>query len=180
MKTNPGNRLDLLATVPKGGVCAELGVFIGEFSVEIALICQPSKLWLVDLFTGTEMSGGADGKVNMTVNLDQYFLIAKHFFRLMPCAELVKACSYEWLQKQPENSLGMVYIDSAHDYETTRKELDSAERAVKSGGLICGHDYAPRFPGVIQAVNEFVARNGLEAEIFTGDRLPSYRIVNRK
>ena len=46
------NRNDLLRTFKKGLIIAELGVFEGEFSKNIFNICQPKKLFLVDLFEG--------------------------------------------------------------------------------------------------------------------------------
>ena len=47
-----------------------------------------------------------------------------------------------------------VYIDDMHDYENMIPRLPAWERVVSVGGVIAGHDYSDKFPGVRQAVNE--------------------------
>ena len=41
-----------------------------------------------------------------------------------------------------DNSLDFVYIDSAHDYEHTKEDLETWYPKVKKGGLFCGDDSA--------------------------------------
>jgi hypothetical protein len=180
MKTNAGTRLDLLATVPKGGVCAELGIFEGNFSESIFTFCKPRKMFLVDLFEGEVVSGDQDGLNLTSVDMTHEYRRLSSAWSGVPSVQVVKSCSYEWLSGQPENSLDFVYIDTAHDYETTSKELAESRRAVKPNGLICGHDFSDEFYGVVQAVCAITVAYNLESEIFAGDRLPSFKIVNRK
>jgi hypothetical protein len=47
-----------------------------------------------------------------------------------------------------------VYIDDMHDYENMVPRLPAWERVIAPGGVIAGHDYSEKFPGVMQAVNE--------------------------
>ena len=44
------NRKELLLTLPKNGIVAELGVDNGEFSQKIIENCSPQKLYLVDVW----------------------------------------------------------------------------------------------------------------------------------
>jgi hypothetical protein len=95
----------------------------------------------------------------------------------------VKSDGAAWLKMIGDGKPGVldwVYIDTDHEYETLRQELHEARRAVKEGGLICGHDYARESPGVIEAVNEFAMEYGLKVQLYAGDRLPSFKIVNTK
>lgn len=46
----------------------------------------------------------------------------------------------------------MVFIDAEHTYEGCKKDIDNWITSAKK--LICGHDYSPAWPGVMQAVNE--------------------------
>ncbi len=47
----------------------------------------------------------------------------------------------------------LVFLDAVHTYEETKVDIQWARRVGAS--IICGHDYCERFPGVIQAVDEF-------------------------
>lgn len=47
----------------------------------------------------------------------------------------------------------MVFLDAIHDYPETKKDILWARRV--GAKIICGHDYSPSFPGVMQAVDEF-------------------------
>ena len=72
-----------------------------------------------------------------------------------------------------DNFFDWIYIDTNHSYETTRDELLVAERLVKPGGRILGHDYClgnitkPAVFGVIPAVNEFCVKRGWRFEFLT-------------
>jgi predicted O-methyltransferase YrrM len=50
----------------------------------------------------------------------------------------------------------MVFIDGTHKYDAVRRDIAAWMPLLSPGGLICGHDYAPWFPGVVQAVKELV------------------------
>jgi hypothetical protein len=47
-----------------------------------------------------------------------------------------------------------VYIDGNHHYAECKADIEGWLELVKPGGLICGHDYFPNSPGVVDAVNE--------------------------
>jgi predicted O-methyltransferase YrrM len=48
----------------------------------------------------------------------------------------------------------MVFVDASHDYESVRRDLVSARRLLKPGGILCGHDYCDYWSDVMRAVNE--------------------------
>jgi hypothetical protein len=49
----------------------------------------------------------------------------------------------------------LVYIDGIHTYEGAKADIALFKPWIKPGGFLAGHDYQPRFPGVMKAVNEF-------------------------
>lgn len=49
-----------------------------------------------------------------------------------------------------------IFIDGHHTYEAVKHDISVWLPFLKEGGLICGHDYIPMFPGVVQAVNELL------------------------
>lgn len=65
-------------------------------------------------------------------------------------------------------AVDMVFIDGDHRYATVVKDIKKAHELLKPGGLICGHDYGhPAWPGVKQAVDEYVGRIEKEGTIWS-------------
>lgn len=54
----------------------------------------------------------------------------------------------------PDGWADFVFIDAGHSYGAVRQDLIDWEPKVKPGGWFGGHDYHPKFHGVIRAVNE--------------------------
>lgn len=50
----------------------------------------------------------------------------------------------------------MIFIDCDHSYEAVKRDILAYRPLLADGGILCGHDYEPGGPGVIQAVNELV------------------------
>jgi hypothetical protein len=53
-----------------------------------------------------------------------------------------------------DKSQDLIFIDGNHTYENCKADILNYQGKVKDGGILCGHDYHPRFPGVIKAVKE--------------------------
>ena len=82
-----------------------------------------------------------------------------------PGVVLKRGISWEMATEFPNRMFDYVYIDAAHDYESVAKDIEAWWPKVKPEGVFAGHDYAEcernNF-GVIEAVDEFVAREHLE------------------
>jgi predicted O-methyltransferase YrrM len=50
----------------------------------------------------------------------------------------------------------MVFIDADHSLEGVRCDIRIAWNLLCPGGMICGHDYEPNWPGVKRAVDELL------------------------
>jgi hypothetical protein len=46
----------------------------------------------------------------------------------------------------------LVFIDAAHDYDNVRQDIRAWWPVVRAGGVLAGHDYQHKFPGVMRAV----------------------------
>jgi predicted O-methyltransferase YrrM len=46
----------------------------------------------------------------------------------------------------------VVFIDAAHDYDNCIADIKLWWPHVREGGMLCGHDYQHKFPGVMRAV----------------------------
>jgi Methyltransferase domain len=171
-------REDLIKSVPRNSVCAEIGVFEGEFSHFIKTTLQPSRLYLVDLFQGPMISGDKNGKNVKRIQLDQAYHALLGKYCTAPEVSLFRGRSELFLSLLPDAHLDFIYIDGDHRYEGCRVDLSLAREKVKRGGIIAGHDYTSQFPGVMQAVDEFCGHHGLSFDLTSEDGCPSYRIIN--
>jgi hypothetical protein len=155
----------------------ELGVFEGDYSKTLIETRKFKKLYLVDTFEG--IIHGTKEKIydDGSVLFDQ----VKNRFAEEKEVCVVKQDAVSFLESMQDSSLDFVYIDTLHTYDQTIKELESARRAVKNKGLICGHDYRmERFPGICQAVEEFCLKHNLIFKLTQKDAYKSFFIVNHK
>ena len=156
------SREDLLEQMEKDAVVAEIGVANGEFSKKIVASTQPRKLYLIDAWH-TDFYAPDEKTVRNHFETPDF----------EGAVEIRKGLSTDVLETFADHSLDWVYIDTNHSYETTRDELLLAERLVKPGGRILGHDYClgnitkPAVFGVIPAVNEFCVNRGWRIEYLT-------------
>jgi hypothetical protein len=51
----------------------------------------------------------------------------------------------------------VLYIDACHEYAECRADIENAKQLISDNGIILGHDYSSRHPGVMDAVNECFA-----------------------
>ena len=150
------DRVSLLEWLPKNGVVAECGVNRGDFSAEILSHCVPQKLLLIDSWESRRYS-----ERNMEVVLDRFENEISQ-----GTVQVVRKRSVSALNEVPDGSLSWVYLDTTHDYHTTKDELKISSQKVAADGLIAGHDYTignwSRYLryGVIEAVNEFCLTEG--------------------
>lgn len=172
-------RNELLTHITKNIICAELGVFEGTFSNEILQIIKPSKLYLVDIFTGNAISGDVNGQNRKTILLDDSYKNLQERYKNDASVILYKGLTKNFFESIENESLDFVYIDADHSYEGVKFDLEYSRIKVKRNGFISGHDYANAFPGVIKAVDEFCTKYNLEKIITTDERLNSFLIINK-
>ena len=81
--------------------------------------------------------------------------------------EFLKSSSAEAFRDQASSppSLGFILVDGNHKIRYVTEDLRWA-RFLKPGGLLCLHDYAPRFPGVYLSVARFLRKHA-NYEIFS-------------
>ena len=168
----------LLELIPNNSVGAELGVFTGLFSSILARDRRIKKVTFVDpwweAFGSRYPDWGAYtdyGRVNTrkayeTANIR----IAR---AALPNRVVEIGYSYDWLAAQPDKCLDWVYLDSTHNYEGTKRELELLQYKISDTGIILGDDWQIErshiHHGVCLAVNEFVKTSNFEL-IMAGNR----------
>jgi cephalosporin hydroxylase len=67
---------------------------------------------------------------------------------------IIEATSVQASRQFDDETLDFVFIDADHEYESVKADIAAWWPKVKPGGILAGHDFAPEFPGVKQAVIE--------------------------
>lgn len=169
-------RNDLLALLPPEAVIAELGVFEGEFSVEL-LRLKPKELYLVDLWRGPMQCGDKDGLNIKTLSDAEMQKVYRKLWRKYESDDRVHLMRYdvgEALAGFPDGYFDFIYVDADHRYEAVKAHLEASAVKVKPGGLLGGHDYGMPYLGVVRAVNEFATHFNFEWVGLTQDGCPSF------
>ena len=158
----------ILDEVPQGSIAAEVGVLKGFFTQEILRRTNPRELHLFDL--------------------DFRPLDACPEFQHHGDSRLLRHLgdSSTELAKLPDGYFDYIYIDGNHTRPSVARDLDTAARKLKPGGLVQLNDYTPfcymhlQPYGVMHAVNDFVARYHWNVAYFALHPLGYHDIALRK
>lgn len=100
--------------------------------------------------------------------------------RLAPYnCKIIKKTSMEAVKDFKPNSIDFVFIDGSHEYEYVYEDIVEWTKIVRTGGIVCGHDYVEnenRKYGVIEAVNQYVEENKIDPLyiLMKGDFVPCF------
>lgn len=174
--TRRKNRDNFLKLLPSNSVCAEVGVFQGNFSKRILKITKPKLLFLIDLWD-TEYAQTliklVYGKPKKNYNLEQEYAIVIAKFAHHDNVKIIRQDSVKALESFPDNFFDWVYIDDDHTYDYVKRDLEASLKKVKVNGLITGDDYSMqsnyRKNNVLKAVHEFINVHNYELKIM-GDQ----------
>ena len=156
------SRYKVLKKMPKNAICAEIGVWKGEFCQKILKITKPRMLHLIDpwLFQDNYPNRLYGGKVaKCQKDMDKIFKSVKGKLERFNNVKIHKGFSDKILSEFPNGYFDWIYIDGDHSYGCVKKDLEFSFMKVKSDGFIAGDDYnwgkSERFP-VRRAVQDFI------------------------
>jgi Methyltransferase domain len=170
-KRNARNRLRLLREMPKSAVCAEIGVWKGDFSELIRSMTSPRKFHLIDPWEfqsefPERMYGGSVAKSQ--ADMDRIFEDVRVRFSGWPNIVINKGKSEHVLREFEDAYFDWLYIDGNHYYEYVLRDLQLCLSKVKPGGIIAGDDYEwgekDGYP-VRRAVQDFIAEHELTGRL---------------
>jgi hypothetical protein len=144
------------------GLAIEVGSWRGRSTVAIVagLSHSTGTLYAVDTWAGPPDKGGQadiyDGQgdvyaeflANLAAPIRAGTVIPLRMDSMQGAAEIERL-----------HGLGcadFIFIDADHRYEAVHADILAYLPLLRVGGVICGHDYRDKFPGVIQAVNELL------------------------
>jgi hypothetical protein len=138
----------LVEDVPEGGTIGELGCYKGRSLCSVADIIKRKnlKVVVVDIFNGTDCE---------VKELDYQLLFETNIqrFGIRDQVIIYKGYTDEIVNKIPDATFDLLFIDASHLYEDVKKDIENWECKVKKSGTISGHDYG-NWEGVGRAVNE--------------------------
>jgi SAM-dependent methyltransferase len=170
-------RASVLQTIPEDAVCAEVGVWKGDFSARIRALARPRMLHLVDPWRFAaaypqRWYGGAAARDQndmdrIHADVVRRFAgdphVAIHRLESAAAARLLADIDFDW-----------VYVDGDHSYEAVLDDLENWAPRIKPGGVLAGDDFTWRdehgAQPVQRAVHEFIARRPPRDLTIAGDQ----------
>jgi hypothetical protein len=171
---NCGSR-EIAARLPLGSVGVEIGVWRGDSSEMFLKRASHLHLvdpWAVTAYEGdsayidryTGLVGSKDPKAFQALYNTVYEDVRERF---RECPVTIHRCTSAQFFAEFLGTVDWVYIDGLHSFEGCLADLRGALRIVR--GSIFGDDYGNK-PGVMAAVDAFIAETGLTAEVFGGNQ----------
>jgi len=172
-------RLYALLAAPRGGVCAEVGVWQGAFSARLVQLRAPRELHLIDPWhfeasLPERMYGGSEAKSQD--DMDAIMASVVDRFSGNACVNIHRGKSADLVKLFPDAHFDWVYIDGDHSYDAVLSDLNAWFSKVKPGGRIVCDDYVwvdeARVQSVKAAIETFLkAHPGLKTRLVLGQFL---------
>lgn len=151
--------LDLISILPNNIIMAEVGCYSGNSTLLFLKSGKIKTFYAIDPWSSVH-EGGYDNvpkdKIKRRKEVYANMPFAEKLFdeRIESFDNIIKLKMKfsDSINKLP--ILDFIYIDGMHEYEYVLEDIKLSKSIIKSGGIMAGHDYAPKFPGVIKAVNE--------------------------
>jgi hypothetical protein len=148
--------------LPKGGVCAEIGVQKGDFASQILERSDPKRLYLIDPWIHQIGLDQEKDKSNVSDAEHELFLneVESRFRTEINSGQVKVIRDYgdRAMRRLGEGQLNWVYLDGDHTRAGIRSDLSAADYVLADDGYLCGHDYG-HWPDlgieVQMAVDEF-------------------------
>lgn len=164
------DRKTLMASLPKGGVGAEVGVAEGCFSEVLLEVCKPRTLYLIDPWVHIDSEALKEDSSNVSQEgHDSRY--AQVWQRLGPRPEVVIYRMYSLVAAHAfsDEHFDWFHIDA--DHTQAKQDLEAWWPKLKPGGWATGHDYTEvgQHITVKTEIDAFVAKHGLELFVTRGD-----------
>lgn len=151
------DRLDLLSIVGKAHtkpVCAEVGVYRGQYARRIYDALNPLSLALIDPWGAFNDGKYTDYPKNDRDAWDRMFHRVSNSLGTLPGVSLIRGLSIPTAALYPDAMFDFVYVDADHAYDSVKADLLAWLPKVRPGGFIGGHDIDQ--PQVRKAVYEVI------------------------
>jgi predicted O-methyltransferase YrrM len=143
------------------GVIVEVGCWLGRSASYVAGLCRARGLTFVgvDAWTGSSDRFDAQYRERLS-SRDIEAEFRRHLDVLGLAADVRRTTSLTAAATFAPGSVDLVFLDASHDEAAVAADIAAWSPALRSGGILAGHDYCEEQPGVIAAVDHAVAQLG--------------------
>jgi hypothetical protein len=141
-------------------VGAEIGVRDGRHAFYLINALDIEKLYLIDPYEAYEEYSEDWATDDMMTEVET---TAREKLGGFKSTKFIRQYSNDAISDISED-LDFVYIDGNHEYEFVKDDIANYYPLLKEGGMLAGHDYNANWPGVVQAVDEFSQKHGLQVQ----------------
>lgn len=165
-------RLQLVHLLPKESIGAEIGVHKGDLSRVLLRVVRPNRLHLIDMWDHwyapeyqaqldplcQPAPAPSDTQGEPPMNADQWATVRAHLQAMFVDrpVDFHVGISWQIAGRFANDYFDWLYIDAGHRREDCLADLMAYYPKLKPDGLCLIHDFCYIFPGVMQAVLEFV------------------------
>lgn len=147
------------------GVCekiVEVGSWMGRSTTALAQ-ATTGHVWAIDTWRGA----AEHVEIMKELSPENLYKAFLHYTAGIPNITPIRLPSVQAAQFI-QSPLDMVFIDASHDYDNVRLDIETWLPKLRTGGVLCGHDYEYS-AGVKRAVNELLpeARVAYGTDIWT-------------
>lgn len=152
---------DLAARIPENGAIVEVGSWLGQSTYTWATSTKAT-VYAIDLWKWMpkEYCGPGHERVNLAGDpFAQFHANVGHLPNVVPMRR--NSSGGVWDQ----GPIDLVFIDAMHQNPWVGEDVRYWEEHVKPGGVICGDDYSPRFPAVMEEAQACACRHNVSLEL---------------
>jgi predicted O-methyltransferase YrrM len=154
-----------------GAVFVEIGVALGHsiayLAERVARSGKQIEIWAVDPWGGYARNGEQQDELGDKKAGDfSLFLrsMARHAPDELDAIRVVRATSAQACRLFKPESIDLVLIDAAHDFDSVRDDIGYWQHRVKAGGILAGDDHEEHYPGVGKACVQAFGEGGYEVK----------------
>lgn len=151
--------------VSENGIIMEVGSYLGKSAIRWASACHPSVTVLcVDYFY---IPNDDDDLY------EEFCNNTKHFTNIKPIRAFSPAFKYSLYAS---TLLDIFFLDALHKNPNDWDNIEFGLKHLKTGGLLCGHDYDETWPDVIKNVHTLEDKLNQKATFYSDTSLWSFRV----
>lgn len=145
------------------GRIVEVGCWLGRSTTYVGRLCRVrgAELSCIDTWAGSSDRFDADYREQLAAR-DIEAEFRAHLERLGAAATCCTRPSIEAATEFAAETVDLVFLDGSHDQAAVAADLGAWWGRLRGGGILAGHDFSDRHPGLVAAVQAFARKQGCQ------------------